>query len=73
MALEAFASWGVPDERAEMACLLVSEVATNVVLHAASVPRSTRRVRNRLPQPVQPFRVAPVPHHFEDDFVTRPS
>ncbi|GII66976.1 hypothetical protein Skr01_70610 [Sphaerisporangium krabiense] len=41
MASEAFASWGVPDESAEMACLLVSEVVTNVVLHAASssVPR----------------------------------
>ncbi|MEV6982575.1 SpoIIE family protein phosphatase [Sphaerisporangium sp. NPDC051017] len=41
MAREAFASWGVPDERADMACLLVSEVVTNVVLHAASasVPR----------------------------------
>ncbi|MEW9528889.1 SpoIIE family protein phosphatase [Microbispora sp. NPDC049125] len=41
MASEAFAGWQVPDERAELACLLVSEVVTNVVLHAASasVPR----------------------------------
>ncbi|WP_084964806.1 ATP-binding SpoIIE family protein phosphatase [Thermoactinospora rubra] len=41
MAAEAFAGWGVPEERAELACLLVSEVVTNVVLHAASagVPR----------------------------------
>ncbi|MEO3811726.1 SpoIIE family protein phosphatase [Sphaerisporangium sp. B11E5] len=36
MASEAFAGWGVPDDRAELACLLVSEVVTNVVLHAAS-------------------------------------
>ncbi|ETK33106.1 ATP-binding SpoIIE family protein phosphatase [Microbispora sp. ATCC PTA-5024] len=41
MAAEAFAAWQVPEERAELACLLVSEVVTNVVLHAASasVPR----------------------------------
>ncbi|MFC4530297.1 ATP-binding SpoIIE family protein phosphatase [Sphaerisporangium dianthi] len=41
MASEAFANWGVPEERIELACLLVSEVVTNVVLHAASasVPR----------------------------------
>ncbi|HEX4812201.1 MAG TPA: SpoIIE family protein phosphatase [Nonomuraea sp.] len=41
MAAEAFAGWNVPEERAELACLLVSEVVTNVVLHAstASVPR----------------------------------
>ncbi|TDD17634.1 ATP-binding SpoIIE family protein phosphatase [Nonomuraea diastatica] len=41
MASEAFAGWNVPEERAELACLLVSEVVTNVVLHAAtsSVPR----------------------------------
>ncbi|GAA5073773.1 PAS domain S-box-containing protein [Thermocatellispora tengchongensis] len=41
MAAEAFKGWGVPEERAELACLLVSEVVTNVVLHAAtaSVPR----------------------------------
>ncbi|MEV0967078.1 ATP-binding SpoIIE family protein phosphatase [Microtetraspora glauca] len=41
MASVAFERWQVPDERAELACLLVSEVVTNVVLHAASasVPR----------------------------------
>ncbi|GHE30928.1 histidine kinase [Streptosporangium violaceochromogenes] len=41
MAAEAFVGWNVPEERAELACLLVSEVVTNVVLHAAnsSVPR----------------------------------
>jgi PAS domain S-box-containing protein len=41
MASEAFSGWQVPDERADLACLLVSEVVTNVVLHAAtaSIPR----------------------------------
>jgi serine phosphatase RsbU (regulator of sigma subunit) len=41
MAAEALAGWNVPEERAELACLLVSEVVTNVVLHAAtaSIPR----------------------------------
>ena len=36
MAAETFASWGMHDDRAELACLLVSEVVTNVVLHAAT-------------------------------------
>ncbi|MFC0864670.1 SpoIIE family protein phosphatase [Sphaerimonospora cavernae] len=41
MASEAFERWRVPEERADLACLLVSEVVTNVVLHAAGagVPR----------------------------------
>ncbi|MEV0581499.1 SpoIIE family protein phosphatase [Nonomuraea sp. NPDC050310] len=41
MAADAFTEWNVPEERAELACLLVSEVVTNVVLHAASasIPR----------------------------------
>jgi PAS domain S-box-containing protein len=41
MASDAFADWQVTEERAELACLLVSEVVTNVVLHAATagVPR----------------------------------
>ncbi|GGM76049.1 hypothetical protein GCM10010106_23150 [Thermopolyspora flexuosa] len=41
MAAEVFASWNIPEERGELACLLVSEVVTNVVLHAANsnVPR----------------------------------
>jgi hypothetical protein len=42
MASDAFQGWHIPEERAEVACLLVSEVVTNVVLHAANnsaVPR----------------------------------
>jgi PAS domain S-box-containing protein len=37
-----FTRWGLPPEQAELACLLVSEVVTNVVLHTAapSRPRS---------------------------------
>ncbi|MER6509150.1 SpoIIE family protein phosphatase [Nonomuraea sp. NPDC001636] len=42
MASEAFSGWNVPEERAELACLLVSEVVTNVVLHA-STANSPRR------------------------------
>jgi PAS domain S-box-containing protein len=41
LAAETFAAWGMLDEQAELACLLVSEIVTNVVLHtsAAPVPR----------------------------------
>ncbi|MGO9078256.1 MAG: SpoIIE family protein phosphatase [Streptosporangiaceae bacterium] len=38
MALETFLSWGMQLGQAELACLLVSEVVTNVVLHAAPTP-----------------------------------
>jgi PAS domain S-box-containing protein len=36
LAHETFASWGMDLEQADLACLLVSEVVTNVVLHAAA-------------------------------------
>jgi anti-sigma regulatory factor (Ser/Thr protein kinase) len=41
MALETFGLWGMDPEQAELACLLVSEVVTNAVLHtsASSGPR----------------------------------
>ena len=44
MAFETFAQCGMDDDQADLACLLVSEVVTNVVLHtaAAPVPRGTR-------------------------------
>jgi PAS domain S-box-containing protein len=35
--------WGVPTEQAELACLLVSEVVTNVVLHTTLPVRRRRR------------------------------
>jgi PAS domain S-box-containing protein len=35
LAHETFTSWGMEVEQADLACLLVSEVVTNVVLHAA--------------------------------------
>jgi PAS domain S-box-containing protein len=44
MAAETFASWGMLDEQAELACLLVSEVVTNVVLHAANAPKPRRKL-----------------------------
>jgi PAS domain S-box-containing protein len=39
----ALARWGVPPEQTELACLLVSEVVTNVVLHTALPIRRRRR------------------------------
>ncbi len=38
LAYETFTSWGMDAEQADLACLLVSEVVTNVVLHAAVSP-----------------------------------
>jgi PAS domain S-box-containing protein len=38
LAHETFTNWGMDVEQADLACLLVSEVVTNVVLHAAVSP-----------------------------------
>ncbi len=38
LAYETFTSWGMDRDQADLACLLVSEVVTNVVLHAAVSP-----------------------------------
>ncbi|GGO68046.1 hypothetical protein GCM10012289_25900 [Nonomuraea cavernae] len=68
MASEAFSSWNVPEERAELACLLVSEVVTNVVLHAAtaSVPRRELVVEG----PPLPFEESWDVPGFEDEVVS---
>ncbi len=42
MAADTFGRWGLDHEQAELACLLVSEVVTNVVLHAALSPSPRR-------------------------------
>jgi hypothetical protein len=39
LAQETFIKWGMQLEQADLACLLVSEVVTNVVLHAAAPDR----------------------------------
>jgi PAS domain S-box-containing protein len=38
LAYDTFTNWGMDRDQAELACLLVSEVVTNVVLHAAVSP-----------------------------------
>ncbi len=47
MAFDTFVECGMDDEQADLACLLVSEVVTNVVLHTAAAPGSATRVRVR--------------------------
>ena len=39
-----FERWGLPREQTELACLLVSEVVTNVVLHTATTARRRHRM-----------------------------
>src|SRR5690348_8640073 len=45
LAAETFRTWGMDSGQAELACLLVSEVVTNAVLHASVTP-SPSRARN---------------------------
>jgi serine phosphatase RsbU (regulator of sigma subunit) len=44
MALETFRDWGMDSAQAELACLLVSEVVTNAVLHTAAAARPRREL-----------------------------
>jgi len=43
LASQTFAEWNMDPDQSELACLLVSEVVTNAVLHAAVTPHPSRR------------------------------
>jgi len=64
LAAETFAAWGMDRGQSELSCLLVSEVVTNAVLHAAITPHPSRRYAfdpDPVPQPVTVPLSAPVP------------
>jgi serine phosphatase RsbU (regulator of sigma subunit)/anti-sigma regulatory factor (Ser/Thr protein kinase) len=44
LAAQTFGSWGMDAEQVELACLLVSEVVTNAVLHASVTPSPGRQL-----------------------------
>jgi serine phosphatase RsbU (regulator of sigma subunit) len=48
LAAQTFAAWSMDAEQADLACLLVSEVVTNAVLHAAITPSPGRRFDTEL-------------------------
>jgi len=60
-----FERWGMPREQTELACLLVSEVVTNVVLHTAATAR--RRHRMTLEPAGAPAGAGPIPVGWESD------
>jgi PAS domain S-box-containing protein len=69
LAHETFTSWGMAVEQADLACLLVSEVVTNVVLHAtvSPTPRHELVLEGAGPGPLgilADWEVAP----FDDNF-----
>jgi serine phosphatase RsbU (regulator of sigma subunit)/anti-sigma regulatory factor (Ser/Thr protein kinase) len=47
LAQQTFAGWGMDPDQADLACLLVSEVVTNVVLHAAAPRPASRELTPR--------------------------
>ncbi len=68
LAAQTFGSWGMDAEQAELACLLVSEVVTNAVLHASITPSPDRGLDLELEPLILPApvtapagRVPPVP------------
>jgi serine phosphatase RsbU (regulator of sigma subunit) len=44
LSAQTFGSWGMDPEQIELACLLVSEVVTNAVLHASATPSPSREL-----------------------------
>jgi hypothetical protein len=61
LAAHTFASWGMDAEQSELACLLVSEVVTNAVLHASVTPSRDHGLDLDLDQVLMPAPVsAPV-------------
>jgi hypothetical protein len=52
MALDAFQAWGMDSTQAELACLLVSEVVTNAVLHTSAAASPRREFGDFSPDPV---------------------
>ena len=58
LAAQTFASWGMDTEQAELACLLVSEVVTNAVLHASITPSRDRNLDLELEPLIMPAPVS---------------
>jgi serine phosphatase RsbU (regulator of sigma subunit) len=54
MALETFRDWGMDSAQAELACLLVSEVVTNAVLHTAAASSPHRELAEFSLDPAPP-------------------
>jgi len=64
LAAQTFRSWGMDPGQAELACLLVSEVVTNAVLHASVTPSPGRELDWEMEPLMMPASVgapAPVP------------
>jgi serine phosphatase RsbU (regulator of sigma subunit)/anti-sigma regulatory factor (Ser/Thr protein kinase) len=49
LAAQTFLDWNMDPDQSELACLLVSEVVTNAVLHAAVTPHPSRRYSFDMP------------------------
>jgi serine phosphatase RsbU (regulator of sigma subunit) len=60
MALDAFRDWGMDSAQAELACLLVSEVVTNAVLHTAAAASPRRGLEDFDLDPAPTVPVPPV-------------
>jgi serine phosphatase RsbU (regulator of sigma subunit)/anti-sigma regulatory factor (Ser/Thr protein kinase) len=60
LAAQTFGSWGMDAEQAQLACLLVSEVVTNAVLHASITPSPGRGLDLDLDLELEPL-IMPAP------------
>jgi serine phosphatase RsbU (regulator of sigma subunit) len=60
LAAQTFRSWGMDAEQSELACLLVSEVVTNAVLHASITPSPGRGLDFDLDLSLEPL-IMPAP------------
>jgi serine phosphatase RsbU (regulator of sigma subunit) len=61
LAAQTFRSWGMDAEQTELACLLVSEVVTNAVLHASVTPSPGHDLDFDLDPVLRPAPASPAP------------
>ncbi len=61
LAAQTFALWGMDTEQTELACLLVSEVVTNAVLHASITPSPGRQLDFEMESMIMSASAATVP------------
>jgi hypothetical protein len=60
LAAQTFRSWGMDAEQTELACLLVSEVVTNAVLHASATPSPSQALDLESDPVIVPAQASPL-------------
>ncbi|WP_116246176.1 SpoIIE family protein phosphatase [Nocardiopsis sp. FIRDI 009] len=68
LAANTFKEWGMDRDQAELACLLVSEIVTNVVIHATPHPVHREFTGNGVMDSETPFDTGGITDEFDEDW-----